>query len=104
MRSQPEGNILKTSSFQMKLWVIWKALFHSQFVTRLSLPTSHDGKKDGVRGEDMTGEVYVAHRHNVRGTHKRTGRSMGGEEEDRPEETPYGCLSLSPAPTAPLYT
>lgn len=36
MRSQPEGNILKTSSFQMKLWVIWKALFHSQFVTRLS--------------------------------------------------------------------
>lgn len=36
----------------------------------------------------MTGDVYVAHRHDVRGTHKRTGRSRGGEEEARPEETP----------------
>lgn len=29
-------NILKTGSFRMKSWVIWKASFHSKFVTRLS--------------------------------------------------------------------
>lgn len=50
------------------------------------------------------GDMYVVHKHNVRGTHKRTGRSRVQKRRTDLRKLPYGCLSLSPAPTAPLYT